>query len=163
MSRCWTVCIDFVGDLSISWIWMPVSLPKLGKFSTMICSNMLSGPLSLLAPSGTPIKHSFFSFWGCHLFPLTFPHDLLIVFLFCPQLPSLPSTCLLCHSLIILPYLTIIRISSLDCISFNWFLILAWLDLNSAVMKSLESFMLFSRATSSFIIVLLNWLSDFKL
>ena len=30
-------------------------------------------------------------------------------------------------------------------------------------MKSLESFMLFSRATSSFIIVLLNWLSDIEL
>ena len=29
-------------------------------------------------------------------------------------------------------------------------------------MKSLESFMLFSRATSSCIIVLLNWLSDEK-
>ena len=28
---------------------MPVSLPKLGKFSAMICSNTLSGPLSLSA------------------------------------------------------------------------------------------------------------------
>ena len=54
----------------------------------------------------------------------------------------------------------VVRTSSLDCISFSWFLISAWWDLNSAVMKSLESFMLFSRATSSCIIVLLNWLSD---
>ena len=39
---------------------MPVSLPKLGKFSAMMCSNMFSGPLSLSASSGTPIKRRFF-------------------------------------------------------------------------------------------------------
>ena len=50
------------------------SLPKLGKFSAMICSNMLSGPLSLSASSGTPIKCSFFLLRL--LFPLTFPHGL---------------------------------------------------------------------------------------
>ena len=32
---------------------MPVSLPRLGKFSARICSNTYSGPLSLSAPSGT--------------------------------------------------------------------------------------------------------------
>ena len=48
------------GDLSISRMWMPVSFPKLGKFSAKICSNTLSGPLSLSVPSGTPIKHRFF-------------------------------------------------------------------------------------------------------
>ena len=39
---------------------MPVSFPRFGKFSAMICSNMLSGPLSLLALSGTPIIRRFF-------------------------------------------------------------------------------------------------------
>ena len=40
------------------------------------------------------------------------------------------------------------------------FLILAWLELSSAVRESLECFMPFSRATSNFIIVLLNYISD---
>ena len=44
------------GDLSISWIWLPVSLPTLERFPAMICSNMLSGPLSLSVASGTPIN-----------------------------------------------------------------------------------------------------------
>ena len=39
-----------------------------------------------------------------------------------------------------------VRASSLNCISVKLFLISAWLDLNSAVMKSLDSFTLVSRA-----------------
>ena len=88
-------------DLSISWIWRPVSLPRLGKFSAMICSNTYSGPLSLSAPSGTPIKCRFFflrlSFVSLNLSSWSFNC------LFFPQFPSLPSTCLLCHSLVLLP------------------------------------------------------------
>ena len=136
MSRYWTFFIDFRGVPLYLWIWIPVSLPKLGKFSAMICSNMLSGPLALLAHSGTSIIQKF-SFWGCHLFPLTFPHGLLIVF-FSFFLSFLP-----CHQLVFCvthsfstSLTLVVRTSSLDCISFNWFLILAWLDLNSAVKVS---------------------------
>ena len=87
-----------------------------------------------------------FSFWSYHLFPLTFPHGFLIIFSF--YLRFLPCHQLLCSSLMLLTFSSIsltlvLRTSSLDCISCNWFFISAWLDLYSAVMKSLESFMLF--------------------
>ena len=89
------------GDLSISWIWMPVFLPKLGTFSGMFFWNTVSGPLSLSAPSGTPIKSRFFllrlSFISLNLSSWS------LVFLFFTQFLSLPSTCLLCHSLVLLP------------------------------------------------------------
>ena len=38
-----------------SWTWLTVSFPMLGKFSTIIPSNILGGPFSLSSPSGTPI------------------------------------------------------------------------------------------------------------
>ena len=143
MSRCWTVFIDFRGDLSISWIWMPVFLPRLGKFSAMICSNNYSGPLSILAPSGTPITHRFFflrllfislnlSSWSFNCLSLYSS-----VSLFAINFSSMSLT----HSSTSLTL--IFRTSSLDCISFNWFVLSAWLDLNSAVMKSLESLCFF--------------------
>ena len=163
MSRCWTVFIDLRGDPSISWIWMPVSLPRLWKFSARICLNTYSGPLSLSAPSETPIKRRFYflrlSFISLNLSSWSFNCLSLFssVSLFAINLSSMSLT----HSSTSLTL--IFRISSLDCISFNWFFISAWLDLNSAVIKSLESFMLFSRATNSCMIVLLNWLSDIEL
>ena len=99
--KCWGIewCLLILGgDLSISWIWMPVSFPRLGKFSAMIFSNTLSGSLSFLAPSGTPFKRRFFflrlSFISLNLSSWSFNC------LFFPQFPSLPSACLLCHSLV---------------------------------------------------------------
>ncbi len=43
------------GVLRASWILMPVSFLTLGKFSAIICSNILSAPLSLSFSSGIPI------------------------------------------------------------------------------------------------------------
>ena len=43
------------GTLCASWTWVTVSFPRLGKFLTVISSNIFSGPFSLSSPSGTPI------------------------------------------------------------------------------------------------------------
>ena len=43
------------GTLCASWIWVAVSFPMLGNFSTIVSSNIFSGPFSLSSPSGTPI------------------------------------------------------------------------------------------------------------
>ena len=43
------------GTLCASWTWMAISFPTLGNFSTIISSNIFSGPFSLSSPSGTPI------------------------------------------------------------------------------------------------------------
>ena len=108
----------FGGDLSIFWIWMHVSLPKLGKLSPMICPNMLSGPLALSVFSGTPVIHKFFllrlsfislnlSSWSLNLF-----FSFFLRFLPCHQLSAM-SVSLSSTSLIL-----VIRTSRLDCISF---------------------------------------------
>ena len=41
--------------LCVSWTWLIISFPELGKFSAIISSNTFSGPFSLSSPSGTPI------------------------------------------------------------------------------------------------------------
>ena len=43
------------GTLCASWTWVAISFPMLGKFSTLISSNIFSGPFSLSFPSGTRI------------------------------------------------------------------------------------------------------------
>ena len=107
------------GDLSISWIWMPVSLPRLGKFSARICSNTYSGPLSLSAPSGTPIKRRFFflrlsfislnlSSWSFYCLSLFSSVSLFAINLYSMSLNRFSTSLTL-----------VVRTSSLDCISFN--------------------------------------------
>ena len=43
------------GTLSTSWTWVNASFPMWGKFSTILSSNIFSGPFSLSSPFGTPI------------------------------------------------------------------------------------------------------------
>ena len=43
------------GARCTSWTWVGISFPRLGKFSTIISSNIFSGTFSLFSPSGTPI------------------------------------------------------------------------------------------------------------
>ena len=50
--------------LCVSWIWVAIFFPLLGKSSTIISSNIFSGPFSLSSPSGTPIM----SMLGCFVF-----------------------------------------------------------------------------------------------
>ena len=40
------------GTLCASWTWVPVSFPMFVKFSTIISSNIFSGPFCLSSPSG---------------------------------------------------------------------------------------------------------------
>ena len=43
------------GSLWVSWIWVAISFPILGKFSTIISSNIFSRPFFLSSSSGTPM------------------------------------------------------------------------------------------------------------
>ena len=53
-----TMCLSvfiLYGALCISWTWVAISFPMLGKFSSIISSNIFLGPLFLSCPSGNPI------------------------------------------------------------------------------------------------------------
>ena len=52
---CWPILLIFGGLLCIFHIWPPVSFHRLWMFSVVICSNIPSGPLSLLVCSEYPI------------------------------------------------------------------------------------------------------------
>ena len=43
------------GTLCASWTWVTISFPMLGKFSTIISSNIFSDPFFFSSSSGTPI------------------------------------------------------------------------------------------------------------
>ena len=43
------------GTLCVSWTWVTISFPMLGKFSTLISSNIFSDPFFFSSSSGTPI------------------------------------------------------------------------------------------------------------
>ena len=50
-------CLGYIlfGTLWVSWIWVAISFPILGKFSTIISSSIFSWPLFLSSPSRTPM------------------------------------------------------------------------------------------------------------
>ena len=50
-------CLGFIlfGTLWVSWIWVIISFPILGKFSTVISSRIFSWSFFLSSSSGTPI------------------------------------------------------------------------------------------------------------
>ena len=57
-----TMCLSVIilvfmlyGTLCPSWTWEAISFSMLGKFPTIVSSNIFSGPFSLSSPSGTPI------------------------------------------------------------------------------------------------------------
>ena len=50
------------GVLSASWISMPFSFPRSGKFSAIISSSTLSASFPLSSSSGIPIMHRLFPF-----------------------------------------------------------------------------------------------------
>ena len=43
------------GTLWVSWSWVAISFPILGKFSTIISSSIFSWPFFLSSSSGTPV------------------------------------------------------------------------------------------------------------
>ena len=43
------------GTLCTSWTWLTISCPILGKFSTIISSNIFSAPFFFSSSSGTPV------------------------------------------------------------------------------------------------------------
>jgi len=50
-------CLGFIlfGTLWVSWTWVTISFPILGKFSTIISSSIFSQPFFLSSSSGTPM------------------------------------------------------------------------------------------------------------
>ena len=92
------------GTLCTSWTWVAFSFPTLGKFSTIISSNIFSGPFSLSSPSGTPIMRMLL-----HLMlpqkSLRLSSFLFILFsLFCST-AVIPLLCLPGHLSVLLPQL----------------------------------------------------------
>ena len=78
------------GTRCASWTWVAISFPMLGKFLTIISSNIFSGPFSLSSPSGIPIMqmllHLIFSIlWVTH--PAVMGFDFTVI------VPLLPSHC----------------------------------------------------------------------
>ena len=53
----WGVSPWFIlfGTLWVSWTWVTISFPILGKFSTIIFSSIFSWPFFLSSSSGTPM------------------------------------------------------------------------------------------------------------
>ena len=47
--------LNLMGVLCVSWIFMPTSLPRLGKLAAIICSNNPSALFSFSSSSGTPM------------------------------------------------------------------------------------------------------------
>ena len=50
-------CLGFIlfGTLWVSWTWVTISFPILGKFSTIVYSSIFSCPFFLYSSSGTPM------------------------------------------------------------------------------------------------------------
>ena len=53
--------LEFIlfGTLWVSWTWMAIAFPILGKFSTIISSSIFSRPFFLTYSSGTPMIQMF--------------------------------------------------------------------------------------------------------
>ena len=93
------------GILWVSWTWVIISFPILGKFSTIISSSIYSWPLFLSSSSGTPVIRTL-----GHLTlsqrSLRFSSFLLVFFFFLPILLHLfPPFDLLPHLSYLLPQL----------------------------------------------------------
>ena len=115
------------GTLCASWTLVAISFHMLGKFSTVISSDIFSGPLSLSSPSGTPIMRTFLRLMlsqkSLRLFSF--------FFLYSVSWQWIPPFCLPGHLSVLLPQLfcywflivyfsfLLLYCSSLVCLFFN--------------------------------------------
>ena len=92
------------GTLCTSWTWLTISFPMLGKFSTIISSNIFSDPFFFSSSSGTPIIWRFVclvlssGLWDCFQFFSFF-------FLYSAPQQLFPPFCLPAQLLTLLPQL----------------------------------------------------------
>ena len=78
-------CLGFIlfGTLWVSWTWVAISFPILGKFSAIISSSNFSWPFFLSSSSGTPMIQMLGRFTKSQRF-LRLSSFLLILFFFFP-------------------------------------------------------------------------------
>ena len=93
------------GTLSASWTWLTISFPVLGKFSTIISSNIFSDPFFFSSSSETPIiqmlVHLTLSQQSLRLSSILF----ILFSLFCSAVvisTILPSRSLICSSALVI-------------------------------------------------------------
>ena len=90
------------GTLWVSWTWMAISLPILGKFSTIISSSIFSWPFFLPSSSGAPMIRML---WHLTLSQRSLRLSSLLVILFSYLLHLFPPFYFLPHLSYLLPQL----------------------------------------------------------
>ena len=96
--------LNLPGTVCASWTWMAISFPMLGKFSTIISSNVFSGPFALSSPSGTPIMRMLLCLMLSQR-SLKVSSFLFILFFYSVPRQWIPPFCLPGHLSILLPQL----------------------------------------------------------
>uniref|UniRef100_A0A8C6CBZ5 Uncharacterized protein n=1 Tax=Monodon monoceros TaxID=40151 RepID=A0A8C6CBZ5_MONMO len=151
------------GTLCASWTWVAISFPMLGKFLTIICSNIFSHPFSLSSLSGTPIMPMLLKLILSQR-SLRLSSFLFILFsLFCFAAVNstiLSSRSLICSSvsviLLLIPssvfFILVIVLFILVCLFFNSSR--SWL--NISCIFSIFASILFQRSWIIFTIIILN-------
>ena len=92
------------GALCASWTWVAISFPMLGKFSTIISSNIFSDPFFFSSSSRTPIIRILVCLELSQR-SLRLSSILFILFFYSAPRQVFPPFCLTAHLFVVLPQL----------------------------------------------------------